>query len=94
MLTTLRLDKDWWIVFFAPSAADFVTPILRQHFEIPSSDSSSFAVRVAAIGPTTHDFLKDKLHMRVDVVAPKPSPDALAASIRAFDEKDPPTDRS
>ncbi|KIP06765.1 hypothetical protein PHLGIDRAFT_30350 [Phlebiopsis gigantea 11061_1 CR5-6] len=77
----------WWIVFFAPSAAEFVTPTLRKYFEVPDAHSTSYATKIAAIGPTTHDFLKDKLHIRVDVVAPKPSPDALVGVIHAFDQE-------
>ena len=44
--------------------------------------------KIAAIGPTTRNFLKDKLHIRVDVVAPKPSPDALVGAIEAFDDEE------
>ncbi|GJE95575.1 tetrapyrrole biosynthesis uroporphyrinogen III synthase [Phanerochaete sordida] len=79
--------KDWWIVFFAPSAAEFVTPILRKHFTIPDADSTSFSTKIAAIGPTTQEFLANKLRIRVDVVAPKPSPDALVSGLRAFDSE-------
>lgn len=80
-----RKDRDWWIVFFAPSAAEFVTPTLRKHFAIPDMNAQTFSAKIAAIGPTTSTFLHDKLNMRVDVLSPKPSPEALAAAIQGFD---------
>ncbi|EKM52818.1 uncharacterized protein PHACADRAFT_149738 [Phanerochaete carnosa HHB-10118-sp] len=80
--------KDWWIVFFAPSAAEFVTPILRKHFAIPNAESESFSTKIAAIGPTTQDFLRNKLQVRVDVVAPRPSPEALVGDVQAFDAEE------
>ncbi|KAF8206552.1 tetrapyrrole biosynthesis, uroporphyrinogen III synthase, partial [Mycena galopus ATCC 62051] len=59
----------WWIVFFAPSAAEFVTPFLRP-------------ARVASIGPTTSAFLQDKLNMAVHAVALKPAAENLLEAIR------------
>lgn len=78
-------DK-WWIVYFAPSAAEFVTPTLRCHFDLPSLDSvsSASAVHVAAIGPTTASFLEETLRIRVDVTPSKPSAESLLTAIAAF----------
>lgn len=71
---------EWgWVVYFAPSAAAFVTPILGEVIRLD-------ALRVAAIGPTTASFLWDTLKVRVDVVPPKPTPDALCSAVVAFDE--------
>ncbi|KAJ7931433.1 tetrapyrrole biosynthesis, uroporphyrinogen III synthase, partial [Mycena leptocephala] len=84
-------DSDiWWIVFFAPSAAEFVTPFLRRHFDLRSADASTpslpqRAARIASIGPTTSTFLRDKLNVSVDAVAFKPTPDDLLHSIGAYD---------
>ncbi|KAF8809853.1 tetrapyrrole biosynthesis, uroporphyrinogen III synthase [Phlegmacium glaucopus] len=79
----------WWIVFFAPSAAAFVFPILRNHFELRTSQSSGTSellqARVAAIGPTTYSFLHDELHLEVDVTAQKPSPEDIVASITTYE---------
>ncbi|KAI0070877.1 tetrapyrrole biosynthesis uroporphyrinogen III synthase [Panus rudis PR-1116 ss-1] len=83
-LDTLPSDiTQCWIVYFAPSAADFVTPILREHFSLPSESvpPSGGNVRLASIGPTTTTFLRDTLKLRVDVTAAKPNPDALVTAI-------------
>lgn len=77
--------NSWWIVYFAPSAADFVTPILKEHFQIPNIDDKSSSTKVAAIGPTTSTFLRDELCIRVDVLSPKPNPESLASAIKEFD---------
>ncbi|KAJ7494646.1 tetrapyrrole biosynthesis, uroporphyrinogen III synthase [Mycena galericulata] len=81
-------DSDiFWIVFFAPSAAEFVTPFLRRHFDLPSVDStSSTAARIASIGPTTSIFLREKLNLSVGAVAPKPTPEYLLEAIIAHDK--------
>ena len=81
----------WWIVFFAPSAAAFVSAILRNHFELRTSQSPLSAspellqAKIAAIGPTTYSFLQDELHLEVDVTAQKPSPEDIVACITAHD---------
>ncbi|KAF8127643.1 tetrapyrrole biosynthesis uroporphyrinogen III synthase [Boletus edulis] len=73
--------EQWgWVVYFAPSAAAFVTPILCDVFQRLD------VLKVATIGPTTASFLRDTLKMRVDVVALKPSPDALCRDVVAFDD--------
>lgn len=73
-------------MFFAPSAADFVTPILKKHFTLLHiGNPVTSAAHVASIGPTTTAFLRDGLQLAVDVTAPKPSPDALASAVKYFD---------
>ncbi|KAJ7727316.1 tetrapyrrole biosynthesis, uroporphyrinogen III synthase [Mycena maculata] len=79
----------WWIVFFAPSAAEFVTPFLRDHFDLRSlepTSSTRHPVRIASIGPTTSTFLRDKLNLWVDAVALKPTPEDLIEVISAHDK--------
>lgn len=71
------------MVYFAPSAAAFVTPVLREVFCL-GEDEPTF--KVAAIGPTTASFLRERLKMRVDVVSPRPTPDALCSAIVASDD--------
>ncbi|KAJ7608129.1 tetrapyrrole biosynthesis, uroporphyrinogen III synthase [Mycena polygramma] len=79
----------WWIVFFAPSAAEFVVPFLRQQFDFRPADAitslAKRAARIASIGPTTSTFLQEKLNISVDVVAPKPTPEDLLQAISAYD---------
>ncbi|TFK62973.1 tetrapyrrole biosynthesis, uroporphyrinogen III synthase [Pluteus cervinus] len=85
----------WWIVYFAPSSADFTTPFLQKHFslaETPSQDPPPLSTdplplraSIAAIGRTTSTHLREVLGLRVDAVAEKPSPDRLLTCIQAFD---------
>ncbi|KAJ7274494.1 tetrapyrrole biosynthesis, uroporphyrinogen III synthase [Mycena haematopus] len=79
----------WWIVFFAPSAAEFVIPFLRRHFDFGSADattpSTRRTARAASIGPTTATFLEDKLNIVVAAVARKPVADDLLQVIVAYD---------
>ena len=86
--STSDLDR-WWIVFFAPSAAEFATPILQQYFSLPilgaQGPVTTRSVELAAIGPTTYAFLGDNLRLRVAVCSPKPNADALAAAIKSYD---------
>lgn len=88
MLLNLGVDR-WWIVFFAPSAAEFATPILRQFFELPRADSFGGmylnGVRLAAIGPTTHEFLRNRLNLRVSVCPVMPTPEGIARAIRNYE---------
>jgi uroporphyrinogen-III synthase len=62
-------------------------PILRNAFDLPmldlTSDQVSTTVCIAAIGPTTAAFLQETLHLRVNVVPPKPTPEELAGAINA-----------
>ncbi|KAI6119106.1 tetrapyrrole biosynthesis, uroporphyrinogen III synthase [Pisolithus croceorrhizus] len=89
-------NEAWgWIVFFAPSAARHVYPALCDHFffrrlaDTGGVDEHGHGrkeiAKVAAIGPTTASCLRDELGLRVDVVAPKPTPAELASAIVAFD---------
>ena len=81
----------WWIVFFAPSAAESALPHLRRHFQLPSQPevslgtSASRSSRLAAIGPTTAKTLRDRLGLDVAVVPAKPEALHLAEALLAFD---------
>ncbi|KAI0776656.1 tetrapyrrole biosynthesis uroporphyrinogen III synthase [Trametes elegans] len=82
-------DEEWWIVHFAPSAADTVSPTLGKYFDMPAAASSCpprrRRARIATIGPTTSTYLRDKIHIDVAVVAEKPTPEALSDGIAAWD---------
>ncbi|EEB96503.1 hypothetical protein MPER_04353, partial [Moniliophthora perniciosa FA553] len=86
-------EVRWWIIFFAPSAAQFVLPFIQEHFELPeetsnkSSNGSKPVARVAAIGPTTDTYLRETLHLRVDAMAAKPTPEDLVSAIVSFDSR-------
>ncbi len=69
-IVPVRPTVPWWIVFFAPSAAEFVLPSLREQFDLDT-------VNVAAIGPTTATFLRETLGLRVDAIPSKPSAEEL-----------------
>ncbi|KAF5384036.1 hypothetical protein D9757_006965 [Collybiopsis confluens] len=92
-LNELEKDAEFWIIFFAPSVAEFVYPHLQEHFRFRSADSGvsgsdhSPLARVAAIGPTTASFLQDNLRIEVDAVADKPNSDALVEAIRTYREE-------
>ncbi|KAF9235000.1 tetrapyrrole biosynthesis, uroporphyrinogen III synthase [Melanogaster broomeanus] len=79
---TTGSTQNWgWVVYFAPSAAEFVTPFIRDIFQLrdfdPFKQSSTEkpSLKIAVIGPTTASFLRDTLKLQVDVVAPKPTPE-------------------
>ncbi|KZP27996.1 tetrapyrrole biosynthesis, uroporphyrinogen III synthase [Athelia psychrophila] len=84
-------EAPHWIVFFAPSAAEFVTPILRCFFSLPSlvplapeeaiSQAKLRKAELATIGPTTRDFLLNTLSLRVAATALKPNSESLVDAI-------------
>ncbi|KZT25046.1 tetrapyrrole biosynthesis uroporphyrinogen III synthase [Neolentinus lepideus HHB14362 ss-1] len=85
-----QVVSHWWIVYFAPSVADFATPVLRKHFDIPQIDSVEAAdgdrtARIASIGPMTTSHLRDELKICVHATAAKPTPDDLAAALNAVE---------
>ncbi|KAK0215644.1 tetrapyrrole biosynthesis, uroporphyrinogen III synthase [Armillaria fumosa] len=78
-IVPVRPSVPWWIVFFAPSAAEFVLPFLKEQFDLDS-------VKIAVIGPTTATFLGETLGLRVDAIPTKPSPEELLRVIVDADE--------
>ncbi|KAJ6607406.1 tetrapyrrole biosynthesis, uroporphyrinogen III synthase [Mycena sp. CBHHK59/15] len=84
-------SNTWWIVFFAPSAAEFVTPFLRHHFDLRSTDGSVSSTtqspaRIASIGPTTSTYLQDQLNLQVDAVAIRPTAEDLVQAVLGCDQ--------
>ncbi|KAF8968791.1 tetrapyrrole biosynthesis, uroporphyrinogen III synthase [Flammula alnicola] len=93
-LASTKDAKHWWIIYFAPSAAVFVTPILRKHFQLEELDSASITcnslpTKVAAIGPSTNSFLHDDLRIRVHAMAQKPTPEEIVSVITISDNDNP-----
>ncbi|KAJ7773173.1 tetrapyrrole biosynthesis, uroporphyrinogen III synthase [Mycena metata] len=84
-----RESHIWWIVFFAPSTAEFVAPFIRHHFDLhPVEHAATLArrdARIASIGPTTSAFLRDNLGVSVAAQALKPTPGDLLQAISAYD---------
>ncbi|KAI0291587.1 tetrapyrrole biosynthesis, uroporphyrinogen III synthase [Russula brevipes] len=91
-----RMDEDepWWIVFFAPSAAAHVMPSLRAHFSLAGPESSRARgrglrhARLAAIGPTTAEYLRDELGLHVDAVADAPTADSLVRALVSREDRE------
>lgn len=79
---------QWWIVFFAPSSAEFALPILQEHLAFPpvngGDDRDARFCSVAAIGPTTMTHVEEKCGVKVCAVAKKPSPEALGKILLAL----------
>ncbi|KXN90407.1 Uroporphyrinogen-III synthase [Leucoagaricus sp. SymC.cos] len=82
-------DNNWWIVFFAPSSADFAYPKLLKHFIFTPNETPLelddpphlLTAKVAAIGYVTSAHLEEELKIRVDAIATKPSAEALSTAI-------------
>ena len=69
-------------MFFAPSSAEFVLPILREHLAFASVDAQDGRFcKVAAIGRTTAMHIEEKCGVRVHAVAEKPSPEGLGKAL-------------
>ena len=85
-MSTTSVDR--WLVYFAPSAAQFVTPILENYFSLPHTEASKGgsngcpSAKIATIGPTSLAFVQDILHFHVAATASKPSPDDLLSAIQ------------
>jgi uroporphyrinogen-III synthase len=69
-----------WVVFFSPSGVDATIELLYKWKVMPSA-------KLAAIGPTTADFLQKKAKIKVDVVAKKPDALSLAEGIKDYCNK-------
>ncbi|KAK9894976.1 tetrapyrrole biosynthesis, uroporphyrinogen III synthase, partial [Cystobasidium minutum MCA 4210] len=63
-----------WIVFFSPSGAKLLLPLLPQK----TVDKSP---RFAAIGPTTRDYLLSQAGVEVSAMAESPNPDSLITAM-------------
>ncbi|KAG7087405.1 hypothetical protein E1B28_013375 [Marasmius oreades] len=82
----------WWIIFFAPSAAQFVLPFIEEYFELSTKastgNSSKPVAKIASIGPTTGKYLHETLCLHVAATASKPTPEDLVSAIISSDMED------
>ncbi|CAD6583805.1 MAG: hypothetical protein CYPHOPRED_002498 [Cyphobasidiales sp. Tagirdzhanova-0007] len=67
-----------WIVFFSPSGADLVLPVLHDGI---------YHARIAAIGPTTREHLETGWKLTVTAMANAPSPEGLLLALMAADSR-------
>ena len=78
-----------WVVVFSPSGCQAMLKslgLLDAETGKAKSPASLRNVLVATIGPTTRSFLEDEFGLTPDVCAEKPSPEGVAAAIRAYME--------
>ena len=75
-----------WVVVFSPTGCDSmlrVISVLDEDGKVKSTMDGERRTFVAAIGPTTRDYLK-KFGFEPDVCAAKPSPEGLLSGIIDF----------
>lgn len=81
-------------MFFAPSAAISVIPALSEFFAFERHCAKNanedlpegrFLARVAVIGPTTRDALRNELGLAVHAMAERPTADHLVTAILEHD---------
>lgn len=74
-------NDDVWIVFFSPQGTKEIVNYLIDR----DGDSNQKNWKIASIGPTTRDYLKD-FDLSPHVIAPKPDPEALFETIFQYDK--------
>jgi uroporphyrinogen-III synthase len=77
-----------WVVVFSPTGCMAMLEslgMLDQQTGRVVEDARRKDVKIATIGPTTRDYLKE-FGFEPDVCADKPSPEGIADGIRAFEE--------
>lgn len=89
-----------WVAFFSPSGARTSLPAIRQRFRllphsaepaqpapVPAEQQpiGTEVLHLAAIGPTTANFLRDKCNLAVSAMPEIPEPEALADAIARYD---------
>jgi uroporphyrinogen-III synthase len=74
-----------WIIFFSPSGAKLLFPLLSKKHDNKESERTNVKVKYAAIGPTTRDYLLSKNEVKVHAMANSPTPEALVSAMLAAD---------
>ena len=74
-----------WIVFFSPSGGDYALPELRARGWVPQPDEGARIgkpmPKIACIGPTTSEWVCERLGCVPDAVAQRPTPASLREAI-------------
>ena len=78
-----------WVVVFSPAHGGSVLRVLGWDGPGAATEASrgEKGIRVASIGPTTRDFLKEQWGFEVDVCAPRPSPEGVRQGIEDWLER-------
>ena len=85
-----RNVSNMWIVFFSPTGCEAAMEMLQQNSKLKLAnneaehDENSIQVFIATIGPTTRNYLKDKLGFDAHVCAANPTPEGLGSCIRDY----------
>ncbi|KAH7410371.1 tetrapyrrole biosynthesis, uroporphyrinogen III synthase [Phaeosphaeria sp. MPI-PUGE-AT-0046c] len=77
-----------WVVVFSPTGCRAMLEslgLLNLDTGRARAPNSEKAVRIATIGPTTRDYLRDEFGFTPDVCAEKPSPEGIAECIQAYE---------
>ncbi|WPH00297.1 Hypothetical protein R9X50_00312200 [Acrodontium crateriforme] len=85
--------KEQWVIVFSPQGCGAMLNALGWLDEKSAKFSpahrdvlmGSMEIRIATIGPTTRDFLKEEFGFEPDVCAEKPSPEGVGEGIMKFE---------
>jgi uroporphyrinogen-III synthase len=84
--------SEQWVVVFSPQGCEAMLASLgwlnektgKFNKSLREIMSASMQTRIATIGPTTRDFLKEEFAFEPDACAEKPSPEGVAEAVLAF----------
>ncbi|KAI9478610.1 MAG: tetrapyrrole biosynthesis, uroporphyrinogen III synthase, partial [Benjaminiella poitrasii] len=75
-----------WAVYFSPSGLNFILSVIDQQTKQKLLAAENHP-KIAAIGPTTSDYIKNELGFNVDVIADKPTAEHLVKEINEFNRQ-------
>ena len=81
----INLEVSDWMVYFSPSGLNFILSSVDCAKPKLLAASVNRATRIAAIGPTTAEYINEALNMAPDVTADKPSAQSLVNAIVHYD---------
>lgn len=71
-----------WFVYFSPSGLKFILDCIED-----KKEQFLASIHIAAIGPTTADYILEQLHMHPHVMAKEPDAQHLVNAIVSYDNK-------